>query len=56
MEHKPGQEAAKVLTPEKRGCPLLSGKLDGIVQTYIQSALKHGAALTRSIATAKDQW
>ena len=45
-----------MLTAEKRGCPLLSGKLDDIVQTYIQSALKHGAALTRSMTTAKDQW
>ena len=41
------QEAAKGLTTEKRGHPFLLGKLDGMVQTYIQSASNRGAAVTR---------
>ena len=50
-----GQEAVKEMTAEKRGYPFLLGKLDGMVQTYIRSALNHGAVFTRSmvVATAK---
>ena len=40
------------LVTEKRGCPLLLGKLDEMVQKYIKAALNCGALITRSMASA----
>ena len=46
------QETVKGLTAEKAGCPLVSGKLDGMVQTYIRSASNRGGVVMRSMAVA----
>ena len=50
-----GHEAAQGLMAEKSGRPLILGKLDVMVQTYIRSASNRGAVVTRStaVATAK---
>ena len=50
-----GQEVPKGVTAEKRSRPLLLGKFNGMVQTYIRSASNSGAVVTRSMAvvTAK---
>ena len=42
-----GQEAAEGKTAEKSSRSLLSGKLDGMVQTYIRSASNCGAFVPR---------
>ena len=46
------QETVKGLTAEKGDCPLVPGKVDGMVQTYIRSVSNRGGVVMRSMAVA----
>ena len=45
-------ENISILVTEKRGRPLLLGKLDEMVQKYIKAASNRGAVISRSMASA----
>ena len=51
ISKKKGENISTLVT-EKRGCPLLLGKLDEMVQKYIKAALNCGSLITRSMASA----
>ena len=51
ISKKKGENISTLVT-EKRGRPLLSGKLDKMVQRYIKAALNRGAVILRSMASA----
>ena len=51
ISKKKGENISTLVT-EKRGRPLLSGKLEKMVQKYIKAALNRGAVISRSMASA----
>ena len=52
MIRKKKGENINTLVTERRGCPLLLGKLDEMEQKYIKAASNRGAAISRSMASA----
>ena len=48
---KDQRSTAIILPTQKRGRPLMLGKLDALVQRYISAASNRGSVMTRSVVT-----